>query len=139
MWAKDLRRVLDYVETRADLDPGRVALYGLSWGAVLGPLLAAVEDRIRVALLVAGGLVPQACLPEADPYNFAPLVRQPTLMVNGQSDFFYPLETSQRPLFQILGSADKRHAILDSGHLPPLDVVGAEMNTWMDQHLGPVR
>jgi dienelactone hydrolase len=142
MWVKDLRRSIDWVESRPDLDAGRLALYGYSWGAMLGPLLSAVEGRIRVGLLVAGGLLlddSSGGFPESDPFNFAPLVRQPMLVVNGRYDVRLPYETSQRPLFELLGSAEKRHAVLDFGHMVPFDVAGREMNAWLDRHLGPVR
>jgi hypothetical protein len=40
------------------------------------------------------------------------------LMVNGRHDFIFPLETSQKPLFQALGTRepDKRHILYDGGH-----------------------
>jgi formylglycine-generating enzyme required for sulfatase activity/dienelactone hydrolase len=141
MWAKDLRRSIDYVETRSDLDAGRVALYGFSWGAMLGPLLVAVEDRVRTGILVGGGLAFQKCLPEADPFNFAPLVIRPMLMVNGRYDFYFSVDTSQAPLFQLLGSPtkDKRHVVFESGHLPPNDLLTQEVLDWLDRHLGAVR
>ncbi len=141
MWTKDLRRSLDFVETRPDLDATRVALYGLSWGAQLAPLLVAVEDRIKVGVVVGGGLAHQQCPPEADPFNFAPLVTRPMLMVNGRYDYFFPVETSQVPLFERLGAPerDKRHVILDTRHVPPNDLLTKEVLDWLDRHLGAVR
>jgi len=140
MWAKDLRRSIDYVGSRNDLNADRVAFYGFSWGAMLGPLLVAVEDRIRTGILVGGGLAFQQCLPEADAFNFAPLVTRPVLLVNGRFDFFFPLDTSQAPLFQWLGSPvnDKRHVVFESGHLPPNDLLTKEVLDWLDRYLGPV-
>jgi hypothetical protein len=35
MWTKDFRRSIDYLETRADVDPRRLAYYGRSWGGYL--------------------------------------------------------------------------------------------------------
>ena len=66
-WSKDLGRTIDYIETRPDLDARRIALYGVSWGAKLLPLLAAVEDRVRVGIMVGGGLGPldSTAMPEA--------------------------------------------------------------------------
>jgi len=142
-WSKDLARTIDYIETRPDLDGRRVALYGVSWGAKMLPLLAAVEERVRVGIIVAGGLGPHdsTAMPEADPFNFAPHVRQPILMVNGRYDFFFPLESSQRPLFDLLGSPaqDKRHVVFDTGHVPPNDLLTKEVLDWLDRYLGPVR
>jgi hypothetical protein len=42
-------------------------------------------------------------------------------MVNGRDDFDLPYESAQVPLFNALGpaAADKRHAVLPGGHLPP--------------------
>jgi pimeloyl-ACP methyl ester carboxylesterase len=141
MWAQDLSRALDYVETRKDLDSKRIAFLGASWGGALGPLLAAVEPRIRAVVLISGGLEFQATLPEVDPFNFAPRARQPTLMLNGRYDFIFPVETSQLPLFRLLGAPaqDKRQVITEGGHAPPQDLVVKETIDWLDRYLGPVR
>ncbi len=141
MWAQDLSRALDYVETRPDLDARRIAFQGVSWGSALGPLIAAVEPRIRAVVLVSGGLEFQKTLPEVDPFNFAPRARQPTLMINGRYDFFFPVETSQLPLFRLLGAPaqDKRQVIAEGGHWPPQDLLVKETIDWLDRYLGPVR
>jgi pimeloyl-ACP methyl ester carboxylesterase len=141
-WARDLSRAIDYVETRDDLDRERLAYYGLSWGAGMGGHLPAIESRLKVAALVAGGLdVNQRPLPEVDPVNFAPHIRIPVLMVNGRYDFGLPVDLSQRPLFALLGSPpkDKRHALFDSGHIPPMDSIVREVLDWFDHYLGPVK
>jgi eukaryotic-like serine/threonine-protein kinase len=139
-WSKDLGRSIDFVETRADLDPERIALYGVSWGGKLVPLLAAIEERVKVGILLGGGLDFERALPEADPFNFAPHVRQPMLMVNGRYEYILPVATNQVPLFERLGSAPehKRHAIFETGHLPTNDVVTQEVLDWLDRYLGPV-
>src|SRR5437667_10407866 len=33
------------IQTRSDLDSNRIAYYGLSWGAALGPIFSATEPR----------------------------------------------------------------------------------------------
>jgi len=139
MWAKDLGRSLDWAETRKDLDTRRFAYYGVSWGAMLGPLMLALEERIRTGILVGGGLGLQECLPEADPFHFASQVRQPVLMVNGRYDFFFPVEATQDPMFKLLGTTpkDKRHVVLEAGHVPPNDVLTKEVLDWLDRYLGP--
>jgi hypothetical protein len=35
-WSKELGRSIDYLETRRDIDRGRIAFYGHSMGAVVG-------------------------------------------------------------------------------------------------------
>ena len=57
------------------------------------------------------------------------------------ADYVLPLETSQRPLFERLGTprSDKRHAILDAGHTPlPRGDMVRETLDWLDRYLGPV-
>ena len=88
--ALDVRRTLDYLASRPDIDASHFAYYGLSMGADIGAIVAALESRVRTLVLVAGGLdnrVP----PEVDGFNFAPHVRAPVLMVNGRYDFTAPL------------------------------------------------
>jgi formylglycine-generating enzyme required for sulfatase activity len=140
-WSKDLGRSIDYIETRNDLDHDRIAFYGLSLGTIVGPILMAVEDRIAVGVLASGGLRPTQIMPEADPINFAPYLRKPILMVNGRHDFLFPYETSQVPLFELLGAGakDKRHVVVDSGHAPPNDLLAKEMLEWLDRYLGVPR
>jgi len=50
----DLRRGLDLLLARADVDPARLAYVGHSYGAQWGAILSAVDDRVRAAVLVAG-------------------------------------------------------------------------------------
>jgi hypothetical protein len=139
-WSKDLGRTIDYIESRNDLDRGKIAFYGVSWGAEIGPTLAAVEDRIKVGILVGGGLMRQRALPEVDQINFVSRALQPMLMVNGRYDYLLPLESAQLPMFRLLGSAPnhKRHALFETGHVPTGDAVTKEILDWLDRYLGPV-
>ena len=47
----DLRRGIDYLESRPDIDPDRIAIFGGSLGGWIGSILAAVEPRIKTAIL----------------------------------------------------------------------------------------
>ncbi len=82
---KDLRRSLDYLETRPDIDSGKLAYYGMSWGGWLGAIIPAVEERFGASVLVAGGLG-RPTRPEAHTINYVTRVRTPTLMLNGKYD-----------------------------------------------------
>ena len=55
----DLQRAVDLLLERRDVDPKRVAYYGVSYGAAMGGLFLAVERRLAGAILVVGdgGLV----------------------------------------------------------------------------------
>ena len=136
---QDVRRALDYLQSRPDIDHGRVAFYGLSMGADVGPMVGAVDGRLRTLVLVATAL-DEDMPPEVDALNFAPRIRIPVLMINGRYDFTAPYQTNQLPLFRLLGTpaADKKHVVFDCGHVPPWPDVVRETLDWLDHYLGPV-
>ncbi len=140
-WSKDVGRSLDYLETRNEIDLGRLAYLGLSWGSAVAPIVLALENRFKVAVLMSGGLEFQRALPEADRINFVSRVRIPVLMVNGRYDHFFPVESSQLPFFRMLGTPakDKKHVIYESGHAPPRKDFIRESLDWLDRYLGPVK
>ncbi len=140
-WWKDVGRTLDYLETRNDLDHNKIAYLGISWGAELGPIMMAVEPRLKVGVLIGGGLEMQNTMPEADPFNFAPRVHQPVLLADGRYDFFFPVETSQDPFFKALGTPapEKRHVVFEAGHTTPTDLLIKEVLNWLDHYLGPAK
>ena len=136
-WSRDFGRALDYLETRTDIDRARLAFYGISAGADAGVIITALEPRLKASVLQGTGLW-QSDAPEIDPANYAPRVRVPTLLLNGRYDFETPYETSQRPLFELLGvrAEDKHHEVLESGHALPSADVESLILAWLDRYLG---
>jgi formylglycine-generating enzyme required for sulfatase activity/predicted esterase len=138
---QDLRRTVDYLQSRPDVDSSRLAFYGLSLGAQLAPVALATEPRLRTGVLLSGGFETWKMPPEADPVNFTPRVRQPVLMVNGRDDFDLPYASAQLPMFQMLGTAeaDKQHIVFEGGHIPsrPLEIYKVVLD-WLDHYFGPV-
>jgi dienelactone hydrolase len=53
-----VRRAVDLLRRRPDVDPGRIGLVGWSYGARVGAVLAGVEPRIRCFVLISGGATP---------------------------------------------------------------------------------
>ena len=133
---KDFRRSVDYLETRPDIDGERLAYYGMSWGAHLGTIIPAVEDRLHASVLVAGGLSGRA-RPEALDVNYVSRVRTPTLMLNGRYD---NVVRQVRRMFALLGTpaARKRLILYDTDHIPPRTEFVKETLAWLDEYLGPV-
>jgi len=111
----------------------------LSWGGMLGGLVPAVEPRLRTAVLVVAGLAGARPLPESDPFNFLPRVRIPVLMLNGRYDDYFPVESSQEPMFRLLGTPpeQKRLVVVESAHIPVRERVVQESLSWYDRTLGP--
>jgi dienelactone hydrolase len=67
----DLRRAVDILEERPEVDSDRLAYFGVSWGGSMGGLLAGVEDRLKAYVLVVGdgGLVEHTADPGPDGIN----------------------------------------------------------------------
>ena len=141
MWRKDIGRTIDYLETRKDIQADKLAYLGWSWGGFMGGIMPAVEKRIKVVVLNVGGMEMRKTLPEVDQINFIPRVTQPVLMLNGKHDMFFPVESSQRPMFNLLGTPakDKKIIIFDSGHLVPRTEFVRESLIWLDKYLGQVK
>ena len=136
MWGKDLRRAIDYLETRPEASTAQLAYYGISWGGEMGALLPAIEPRIRVSVLQVAGIGFSAVQPEVDPVNYLPHVTIPTLMINGRYDFYFPVATSQIPMFRLLGTpADqKKHVIEEGSHFVPRVRLIQEALAWLDRY-----
>lgn len=141
MWRKEIGRAIDYLETRSDIQATKLGYLGWSWGGFMGGIMPAVEKRIRVVVLNVGGMGMDRALPEVDQLNFLPRVMQPVLMLNGKHDMYFPVETSQKPMFDLLGTPtkDKKIVIYESGHLVPKTEFVKETLQWYDKYLGPVK
>ena len=139
---QDMRRSIDYLETRDDIDERKIAYYGVVVGGSLGPVALAVENRFKTGILVSGGFPTNrvtATTPEIDPLNHAPRVKVPVLMINGKED---PIATLQQPMYDFLGTpeADKHRLVYPDG--PLLSSNGEDFRKrvvgWLDRYLGPV-
>jgi dienelactone hydrolase len=53
-----IRRAVDLLRSRPDVDPNRIGFVGWSAGARTGAILAGVEPRLRTLVLMSGGAVP---------------------------------------------------------------------------------
>ena len=88
----DVRRALDYVSSRTEVDTTRIGLMGESMGGFNACLTAGLEERLTAVVLVITGAWPQR-IPTNDPFwagrhtlNFAPRIGVPTLMVYSEHD-----------------------------------------------------
>jgi eukaryotic-like serine/threonine-protein kinase len=140
-WAKDVRRTVDYLEGRTDIDRNRIAFLGQSWGAALAPVFLGVEPRFKAAVIVVGGFYVQRSKPEVEAINFAPHAKMPVLMLNRRFDVYLPEDGTQIPMFRLMGAPDaqKRRVVYDTGHNIPRPDLIRESLDWLDTHLGAVR
>jgi cephalosporin-C deacetylase-like acetyl esterase len=140
-WARDIGRSIDYLEIRPEIDHSKLAYEGLSWGAAMGAIMTAVDERVKVNVLLLPGFYLQRALPEVDQINFAPRVRIPTLMLGGRFDLNFSLRGSQFPMFRFLGTpmANKRHVVYWTGHSLPREKMVKETLDWLNRYLGSTR
>ena len=137
-WVQDFSRTVDYLETRPEFNLHPLGYYGFSWGSAIAPIVLSVDDRFGAAVLNVGGLYDVALFqPAGDAVNFVTRVRNPALMINGQYDPIFPLETSQKPMFELLGTdpAHKKMYVTPGDHSIPRDVLIRETLDWFDRYL----
>ncbi len=140
---QDLRRTVDYVESREDLRSDALAYLGVSLGAEIA-VPVAIEKRFDALVLVGGALDAAwrgTTPPEAAPWNFVSRITTPTLLINGRNDSMHHYDTGQVPFFEAIDvpESDKEFVVLDAGHIPPWNEVIRQSLDWLDRWLGPVR
>ncbi len=140
---QDMRRSIDYLVERDDIDKEKIAYYGVSVGGVWGPMALAIEDRFKTGILVSGGLPNDARVsattPVIDPLHHAPRVKVSVLMINGKED---RIAVSQQPMYDFLGTPEehKQHIVYPDGPLlsSNSDDFRKRVADWLDSYLGLV-
>lgn len=99
--------------SQPEVDAGRIGITGISWGAVLALIAAAIDPRYRAVAAVYGcGFLLDGCsvvsasafspaardwyANEWDPVNFLPEIAIPNLWLNGTNDPAFPLIAWER-------------------------------------------
>lgn len=159
----DLRRAVDYLETKSEIDCERVGYVGGSMGGIIGAIFVGVEPRIKAAaLIVAGGNISlmiresqhytmlsireclrgegkpyeelQRMLDPIDPLNFiGNFSPRPIVFHLGKFDEIVPAEAG-RQLYEKAGEP-KQIYWYDSGHDVPLDLVLMRILDFMNHKL----
>lgn len=129
----DYRRGLDYLESRGDIDMGRIGIVGYSMGGFHAVALTALEPRIRAA---AGCVVPASWREDAilDPAHYLRGIgERPFLMLQGKSDTLCN-EAQSKALYSLIEGANTRLVLYDADHKLPVDWV-QEAVPWLMQRL----
>ena len=96
----DLRRSIDFLETRTEIDSERIGFFGISLGGIIGTVFCGVDERVKVPIItLAGGNLSLMFGVEAvsedtkdffsiiDPINFVKHISpRPLLMINAEKD-----------------------------------------------------
>jgi dienelactone hydrolase len=111
----DLRRAVDVLLGRPEVDASRLAYFGVSYGGAMGGLLAGVEDRLRAYVLVVGdgGLVTHVTGPEDRPDG--DFFQLPEARQDAWLDAMWPIE----PLHYV-GHAAPAALLFQNGTQDPL-------------------
>lgn len=140
--SREVRRSVDYLQTRPEIDKTKLAYLGVSQGSADGIVFATLEDRFKAIVFLDGGFFLGPPDPGVDQVDFAPRLKRPVLMVNGRYDYTFSPDRSQLPMFRMIGTpdADKKHVVFDTPH----DVsqrkpeLAREVLAWLDKYLGKV-
>jgi uncharacterized protein len=154
----DLRRAVDLLRARGDVDGARIAYLGISYGAAMGGLLAGVEHRIAAFVLAVGdgGLVEHfgqgrdvgGSLPPLpadrrrrwldamqpiEPLRYITRASAPLFLQSGRQDDLVPPADARR--YQRAAPQPKQVKWYDSGHqLPPQ--AACDQARWLSKHVG---
>ena len=136
-----MKRSIDYLETRPDINMEKLAYFGISWGGECGAQMLSIQDRFKTGILVLAGVKSNpTCLPGQDSPSYLPRVTAPVLLLNGKYDTVFPYEISQKPFFELLGTPanHKKMILYNEGHQVPRDEMIKESLNWLDTYLGQV-
>jgi len=109
----ELRRAVDLLQSRSDVDPKRIAYVGWSYGARTGALLAGVEHRIGSFDLISGGALPPSEYARVAP---KPLRKAVSRTLRQIDPLHYVARAAPSALFLQNGRRDKvvpRNALID--------------------------
>jgi len=136
-WGKEFKKTIDYIELREDLDIEYLSYYGVSWGGYMANILLAIDERVKAAVLNVAGLCFQETYEEIESYLYTPRIKCPIIMLNGKYDVFFPMETSQKPMYDLIGTETehKKHYVYPSGHYVPKKELIAEHLNWLNKYL----
>lgn len=132
-------RGIDYLVSRADVDPERIAVTGISGGGAATIWIAAADERVKVAVPVSGmadllAYVPNRvinghcdCMFLYNTFDW-PWVRiagliapRPLLFANSDQDRIFPMDANERVsnqlerLYSLYGASDKVDALVSVG------------------------
>lgn len=96
----DLRRSIDFLEAREEIDSEKIGFFGISLGGIIGTIFSGVDERVKVPVIaLAGGNLSlmfglDAFTEETkdffsiiDPINFVQQIApRPLLMINAEND-----------------------------------------------------
>ncbi len=149
MWittVKDLRLIMDYVESTNPHDPS-FRVVGYSMGGMLALMLNSADERLNsVVACVAPLDLPKVCtdilgwndtnaaksLEPISPHNYAKTQLSPVCLLMGKSDPYYS-EEEAKAFYNEISLDDKKIEFYESAHHLPSEFVGVTIQ-WLQDH-----
>ncbi len=133
----DLRRGIDYLQQRPEIDPERIAVLGGSMGGWIGSVLSAVEPRIKTTVLTVPatdfGTRQDAPGMVVNSSNYFPRITNPLLLVVALRDSELRIARA-RELFKLVGGK-KKLIEYDEQHFLPPDKYNQDILLWLKENL----
>ncbi len=133
----DLRRGIDYLQQRPEVDPERIAVFGGSMGGWIGSVLAAVEPRIKTTVLTVPatdfGTEQTAPGMVVNSSNFFPRITNPLMVVVALQDMKLRIDRA-RELFK-LAPGKKKLVEYDEQHFLPAEKYNEDILQWLKGNL----
>jgi serine/threonine protein kinase/formylglycine-generating enzyme required for sulfatase activity len=138
-WITEYRISLDYLSTRKEIDMKKLVWLPTSH-IDHGLIVPAVESRFHSVVLVACGIFSESkkALPEANPINFVSHYNKPTYLLYGKYDEIMPYNLLVAPFYKLLTNLEDMQ-LVNSGHIPPIEIRVPIINKWLDESLGPIK
>jgi formylglycine-generating enzyme required for sulfatase activity/dienelactone hydrolase len=135
-WVKDFSRSIDYLETRSDIDCNKLGYYGYSLGGLMGGIIPSLDNRLKVNILIVGGLAGDGEL-----VSYVSRIKIPTLMLNGKYDFTFPFDKTVKPFYEFIATQanDKKLVLYETDHYVPRNEMIKEVLAFCDKYLGSVK
>lgn len=135
---KDVSRSLDLLVEQRDADPKRIALIGISRGAIVATIAGGADRRLAAVAMLYGGhfdALERGHMPAACPANYIGRISpRPLLMINGTHDTDMIKETSVEPL-QRLAKQPKLILWAETGHQLPTEEHRSSLLRWLQESL----
>ncbi len=136
-WGQDYKRSLDYLETRKDFKFKNLSYYGASLGSRYANIFLAIDDRVKSAFLVVGGLRMQRAKKEIDEHYYLRRVKTPIFHVVGKLDATLGYEDIYLPWKKLVGTDAKNLKTVELenfGHGVPTDTVVKYHKSWIEKY-----
>ena len=134
---QDFRRSIDYIESRKDFNFNNLSYFGGSWGSTTSNYLLAIDERVKSAFLLVGGLMMQKSKNEVEAHYYLRRIKTPILHIIGKLDGIFGYEESYLPWKNLVGTEPENLKTIEYdnfGHGIPKDTIIKYHQSWIEKY-----